>query len=1211
MKGLFSVFNLWISINVVSQNLLPPVTSDVRSCGADNLILTAESQINNPRLIFEWYVSSTGGPLFLGSIESVGGLSEFITPFLIKDETFFVAVRLGNESSQLVPINAVIDHEAFITEAPAIELCGDLTLTANSNFLPTDIVTYQWQVLEPRIDGQAEFIDLDGSTSRELTTSELGFYRVIITRQDECMAISSEVEVTDDQIIHATIIGAELNCPNTDNPFNHDVILESEYGRQITSFLWEESLDNTNFNPISTDQSVVINGTGTSYYRLTVSEQNCSVTSSVFPMNWLDSPVGTIAHLDPAIGTNNFFYCDTDPEFDRTLVATTTSGVDVTWLRVLVLPEGLDYVKNMLPTLDPLNSDNEGFFQWDVLASGNTIVLDQTQGGLIYAQFTDQNTGCLSYSNPIFADTVFPIYTGMTLFCERMGSLSLSSYDQTADTYSWQKNNMSNNTWQEVGTAADLFLDNPAESLMGTYRLQITKNGCIGTSEPFPVESSDFIEAIIEVRNDNSNLLDDTTICPSEQLTLSSVNTGITYGYSWMDDSGIVHGTDRSVAINTEGIYRLTVINGACSDESAPIRVEKKPSPSADFEDSIDPDNLNCEPFLIRLKNVQEGDTYQWFFSNNNLIFDPIADETNSEYFMNQAGYYYVEVVNEMGCVAISETLSVPSIVTASILPKNEVKICGESDHVFLHVESSTTSNSYKWYYSTDGVQPYVEANGDNDLTYYQAYDEGYYKVEASSESCSTFSDPTAVSLDQEMDNQNFAANISGASSACLGSLVTLSAGEEDQSNYSWYFSTDGSEYQTFQEDALNELTFSTNEFASDLQDELSVFFRVALTNNECSMLSSIHQLDLKKKPQIEIRNSLDNSTDDVFYCQPSDLSFNLELFQSVTNLNLEYEWSVWNATTNNYLPAESGDQKSYEPEAPGRYRCTVNTLGNECVVVSNEINVFTTPSPIRGSEAFCIGNNINLSIDPSSSIPQSILESFTTHWFHSLDNNTFTKIADQEQPSITIDVTSPLYGEGYYYVEIEKDGCLARSDIFPIEKDENSFDASISGVSDQSRGVPFTLYANHTSNDIMVYKWEPQEFFINASAQNVLATIPEGFEEDQITFSLEITGEGGCMARASFQSFISDVSKIIFPNLLTLNGDGLNDEFKIIGLDITEKNSLSILNSWGTPVYQTHNYYNQSAQVDTITESLVEGVYYYFFTSEEKKYKGSFYVTR
>ncbi len=88
----------------------------------------------------------------------------------------------------------------------------------------------------------------------------------------------------------------------------------------------------------------------------------------------------------------------------------------------------------------------------------------------------------------------------------------------------------------------------------------------------------------------------------------------------------------------------------------------------------------------------------------------------------------------------------------------------------------------------------------------------------------------------------------------------------------------------------------------------------------------------------------------------------------------------------------------------------------------------------------------------------------------------------------------------------------------------------------------------------------------------------------------------------------IKYVYGITIPNVFTPNGDGKNDAFEIIGLPLYSDNEITIVNRWGSPVYQKKNYQN-----DWTANGLSDGTYFYVLkiknvSNEWQEFKG--YVT-
>ena len=74
-------------------------------------------------------------------------------------------------------------------------------------------------------------------------------------------------------------------------------------------------------------------------------------------------------------------------------------------------------------------------------------------------------------------------------------------------------------------------------------------------------------------------------------------------------------------------------------------------------------------------------------------------------------------------------------------------------------------------------------------------------------------------------------------------------------------------------------------------------------------------------------------------------------------------------------------------------------------------------------------------------------------------------------------------------------------------------------------------------------------------------------------------------------------VTNFEFPNVITTNGDGINDLFEIENLQ--ENTEVIILNRWGNVVFSAKNYQNNWDGKDTSGYELTDGVYFYKYTTE------------
>lgn len=133
---------------------------------------------------------------------------------------------------------------------------------------------------------------------------------------------------------------------------------------------------------------------------------------------------------------------------------------------------------------------------------------------------------------------------------------------------------------------------------------------------------------------------------------------------------------------------------------------------------------------------------------------------------------------------------------------------------------------------------------------------------------------------------------------------------------------------------------------------------------------------------------------------------------------------------------------------------------------------------------------------------------------------------------------------------------------------------------------------------------------------------------EDYIV-TLTINSAYGCGAEISHVVIVED--DLVFPNVITPNGDGLNDAFFIANLnpninyedpDEYRTNELIIHNRWGKLVFHANNYNTYSKNGETFLgdnpftgDDLPDGVYYYTFYYKghykETKYNGSITIIR
>lgn len=80
--------------------------------------------------------------------------------------------------------------------------------------------------------------------------------------------------------------------------------------------------------------------------------------------------------------------------------------------------------------------------------------------------------------------------------------------------------------------------------------------------------------------------------------------------------------------------------------------------------------------------------------------------------------------------------------------------------------------------------------------------------------------------------------------------------------------------------------------------------------------------------------------------------------------------------------------------------------------------------------------------------------------------------------------------------------------------------------------------------------------------------------------------------------SAVKDILDITFPNVITPNGDGKNDTFKVLGLNAFSESSMSIYNRWNNEVWHS---VNGAYQNEWNGNQLSEGTYFYVIKLKDK----------
>jgi gliding motility-associated-like protein len=284
---------------------------------------------------------------------------------------------------------------------------------------------------------------------------------------------------------------------------------------------------------------------------------------------------------------------------------------------------------------------------------------------------------------------------------------------------------------------------------------------------------------------------DNTTIlCPDSFKTLTSNIQNSTYSYTWYRDDILIPGaTSSAYQATQEGVYHLSISNGACSFESNAIALDL-----TDFDAAIDPDTQTIiipgETVSLTAITDAQNPTYQW--NRNNTA---ITGATQATYTATLAGTYMVAISQTSPCAVVKErqvTLVYPSAFTLAIQPAAAYTACS-STSVTLQVSQfdavtpsgpvNLIGNSYGYAYQWYRNNTAVTGATSPQLTLDTATQNGSYTLKVT---IPDFGEVTSNAFTAGLPLEDV--TVTGDTILCEGGTVTLEASLTGAAyTYQWY----------------------------------------------------------------------------------------------------------------------------------------------------------------------------------------------------------------------------------------------------------------------------------------------------------------------------------------------------------------------------------------------------------------------------------------
>lgn len=272
------------------------------------------------------------------------------------------------------------------------------------------------------------------------------------------------------------------------------------------------------------------------------------------------------------------------------------------------------------------------------------------------------------------------------------------------------------------------------------------------------------------------------------------------------------------------------------------------------------------------------------------------------------------------------------------------------------------------------------------------------------------------------------------------------------------------------------------------------------------------------------------------------------------------YQWSGASSATSEDLTAILN----------GIYTITVTDV-NSCTA-SNTITLLPNQTVIANAgndSTFCQSGSITLTATSTNGI--------NYQWFEIPGNNNVGNTA-----TVTV---NPSGTTSYYVVVDNGTGCADNDTINITANPLPSVNAGpdhtiVIGTSTSIGGSPTTSVVGAS------ILWNPLPGLDNATAAN-----PTANPQTTTTYVVTVTSPQGCVASDSM--VVTVLPTIVFPDGISPNGDGANDEWIIDGIEMFPNCSVEVYNRWGELLFQSIGY-REHWNGTYKGKELPVGTYYY-----------------
>ena len=295
--------------------------------------------------------------------------------------------------------------------------------------------------------------------------------------------------------------------------------------------------------------------------------------------------------------------------------------------------------------------------------------------------------------------------------------------------------------------------------------------------------------------------------------------------------------------------------------------------------------------------------------------------------------------------------------------------------------------------------------------------------------------------------------------------------------------------------------------------------------------------------------------------------------------------YSGLGVSTHYFYPPLSGPGKDTIIDiVTDNYGCTDTSIFP--VTVNPSVKVLLAPSVL--TNAICAGQTVAFTALGASNY-QFFINGIAQDSMSA--TNTFSTFSLQNNDAVTVVGTNTCSADTAVPVGFN---------VYPLPRVWAGNDTAI------ALGQSLQLNAVASGSGLLVYQWNPSSLL---NVGNIPDPIYSG-TADSVVFTVVVSDTYGCIDSDQVTVHVIVPDAVQLPNVITPDGNGKNDTWKVNSrVDLTGS-KLVIFNRWGETVYQAENYNNDWGGTYRNTgEKLPDGTYYYEFqvpSQNNHLYKGA-----